>query len=232
MHRIAISMDLVERLTRERGGKLHRFDDLDPTRTALVVIDMQNGFMAPGAPVEVPIAREIVPNVNAIVRAVRKAGGTNVFLRFTTPGDTLIEWSNFYAGLTPDLRRNRQETFAPGNDYRELWSELEVAPQDLVVDKRRFGAFVPGTSELDAILRTRGIDTVIIAGTVTNICCETTAREAMQLNYRVIFVSDANAALSDDEHNTTLNTMCALFADVMDTGEVIAALEGVHDKVT
>ena len=74
------------------------------------------------------------------------------------------------------------------------------------------------------ILQDRGIDTLIVTGTVTNCCCESTARDAMQLNYKVIFVSDGNAALSDAEHNATLNNMCALFADVMSTEEVVSAL--------
>jgi ureidoacrylate peracid hydrolase len=85
MHKVEISPELIARLTRERGGRLHIFDDIDPARTAHVIVDLQNGFMEPGAPVEVPPAREIVPNVNAISSAVRRAGGLNVFVRFTTP---------------------------------------------------------------------------------------------------------------------------------------------------
>ncbi|MFX8988223.1 cysteine hydrolase, partial [Acinetobacter baumannii] len=79
--------------------------------------------------------------------------------------------------------------------------------------------------DLHQILRDRQIDTLIVTGTLTNCCCESTARDAMQLNYKVIFVSDANAALSDAEHNATLNNMAALFADVMSTAEVIGSLE-------
>jgi ureidoacrylate peracid hydrolase len=74
------------------------------------------------------------------------------------------------------------------------------------------------------MLQDRGIDTLIVTGTLTNCCCESTARDAMQFNYKVIFVSDANATLSDAEHNATLNNMCALFADVMSTDEVIEVL--------
>ena len=85
MHKIEISPELIERLTNERGGKLHLFDVVDPARTAHLIIDLQNGFMEPGAPVEVPAAREVVPNVNVISRAMRKAGGRNIFVRFTTP---------------------------------------------------------------------------------------------------------------------------------------------------
>jgi ureidoacrylate peracid hydrolase len=226
MHKVEIRPELLERLTHERGGRLHIFDDIDPARTAHVVIDLQNGFMEPGAPVEVPTAREIVPNVNAISTAVREAGGTNIFVRFTTPADALDAWSSFYARFAAETRKAHQAAFAPGAHYWELWPQLEVRDEDLQVNKGRFAAFIPGTCALHQILQDRGIDTLIVTGTLTNCCCESTARDAMQLNYKVIFVSDANAALSDAEHNATLNNMCALFADVMSTDEVVSAVYG------
>lgn len=226
MHDIRIDPALRDRLTAERGGRPHLFDEIDPARTAHVVIDLQNGFMEPGAPVEVPFAREIVPNVNAISRAVRDAGGVNIFVRFTTPVDSLDSWSTFYARMPREVRETHQGAFAPGAHHWELWPELDVRQGDLQVDKARFGAFIPGTCDLHEILQARGIDTLIISGTLSNCCSESTARDAMQLNYKVIFVSDANATLTDAEHNATLNNMCALFADVMATGEVVRALEG------
>jgi ureidoacrylate peracid hydrolase len=100
-----------------------------------------------------------------------------------------------------------------------------VRKDDLIVDKTRFGAFVPGSSDLHDILQARGIDTLIITGTATNVCCESTARDAMQMNYKVIFVADANATLSDAEHNATLNNMVTLFADVMTTEELVGFLD-------
>ena len=226
MHEVRIDPALIERLTLDRGGKLHLFDDLDPACTAHIVVDLQNGFMEPAAPVEVPTAREIVPNVNAISAAVRAAGGTTIFVRFTTPVGALDGWSTFYARMSADQRMAHQEAFAPGAHHWQLWPELDVRDEDLTVDKQRFAAFIPGTCDLHDILQARGIDTLIVTGTLTNCCCESTARDAMQLNYRVIFVSDGNAALTDAEHNATLNNMCALFADVMSTAEVCAVLEG------
>jgi ureidoacrylate peracid hydrolase len=225
MHEIQINPGLIERLTRERGGRLHLFDEIDPARTAHVIVDLQNGFMEPGAPVEVPVAREIVPNVNAISSAIRKAGGVNVFIRFTTPPDALEAWSSFYARFTPESRKTHQEAFAPGAHYWQLWPDLDVRDSDLKVNKGRFAAFIPGTCDLHQILQERGIDTLIVTGTLTNCCCESTARDAMQYNYKVIFVSDGNAALSDAEHNASLNNMCALFADVLSSDEVVDALE-------
>lgn len=232
MHEVRIDPGLIERLTAERGGRLHIFDDLDPRRTAHVVIDMQNGFLEAGAPVEVPVAREIVPNVNAISEAVRAAGGTNIFVRFTTPVEALEGWSSFYMRFPAAVREAHQAAFAPGAHYWQFWPGLEIGDSDLKVDKQRFAAFIPGTCDLHEILQARGVDTLIVTGTLTNCCCESTARDAMQFNYRVIFVSDANAALTDAEHNATLNNMCALFADVMSTGEVVATLADRADALT
>lgn len=224
MHRIEVEPGLAARLKQERGGKLHLHERLDAAHTAHVVIDLQNGFMEPGSPVEVPTAREIVSNVNAISDAVRRAGGTNIFVRFTTP--PLETWSSFYSRFPAEHRQAHREAFAPGTHYWQLWPGLDVRDEDLIVEKTRFGAFIPGTSDLHDVLQARGIDTLIITGTVTNVCCESTARDAMQLNYEVIFVSDGTAAFSDAEHNGTLNSLCALFADVMATEDVVALLRG------
>ena len=231
MHKIEINPQLLQQLTRERGGRLHLFDEIDPARTAHVVIDLQNGFMEAGAPVEVPTAREIIPNVNAISRAARSIGATNIFVRFTTPADSLDSWSSFYARFPQATRQAHQAAFAVDAHYWQLWPELDVGQDELKVNKGRFAAFIPGTCDLHQLLQDRSIDTLIVTGTLTNCCCESTARDAMQLNYKVIFVSDANAALSDAEHNATLNNMCALFADVMTTREVLDALrKGSHAR--
>ena len=112
----------------------------------------------------------------------------------------------------------------------EVWPGLDLLPSDLKVRKRRFGAFVGGASDLDGILRTRGIDTVIITGTATNVCCESTARDAMMLDYKVFFVADGNATHTDAEHNATLTAMANIFADVSTTDEVVALIEAAGQK--
>lgn len=226
MHKIMLDPDLVARLTAERGGKLHVIDKLDPARTAHLIIDMQNGFLEEGGPVEVPMARRIVPAVNRISQAVRAAGGQNYFVQFTTPVGDLSSWSAFYSRFSPETAKSHQDAFTPGAHYWQLWSGLDVDENaDEAIEKRRFGAFIPGTCNLDAELRARGIDTLIISGTLTNCCCESTARDAMQLNYRVIFTTDSNAALTDTEHNMTLHNMLFLVADVRSSQEVAALLE-------
>jgi ureidoacrylate peracid hydrolase len=225
MHRIAISPEAQAFAVSQRGGALHMFETVDLARTAHLVVDLQNGFMEPGAPVEVPCAREIVPAVNAISAAVRQGGGVNVFLRMTTTPDSLQSWSNWFRYFhNPASTAGMLEAFAPEAHHWRLWPELDVQDADIKVDKTRFGAFVPGASKLHEVLQARGIDTLIITGTLTNCCCESTARDAMQMNYKLIFVADANAAMSDAAHNGTLDNMCMLFADVMTTDEVLGVI--------
>jgi ureidoacrylate peracid hydrolase len=96
-----------------------------------------------------------------------------------------------------------------------------VLPSDLKVNKRRFGAFVQGSSKLHEILTARGIDTLIVSGTATNVCCESTARDAMMMNYKVFFITDATATFNDDQHNATLSAMAQTFCDVRDTSSML-----------
>lgn len=223
MHKIEIPSHLIERIV-SRRGRQHIFDDLDPAKTAHLVVDLQNGFMAPGAVCEVATAREIVPNVNRISAALRAKGGLNVFIQNTIDGKVAREWTTYLERFSNPARRVRlQDAFAPGAEGQKLWPELEVTSADFKVPKYRYGAFVEGSSDLHGLLQARGIRTVIVTGTATNVCCESTARDAMMLNYEVIFVSDGTAALSDFEHNATLGNLLG-FADVMSTDEVVAAI--------
>ncbi len=225
MHKIDIPQHILARAMRMRGRD-HIFERIDPARTAHLVVDLQNGFMAEGAPHEVATAREIVPNVNRICAALRDAGGTNVFLRVTHDEAEAQPWTTRYTEyLSADRRAAHKAAFTRGAQYWQLWPLLEVQPSDLIVEKTRFSAFVPGTCGLHETLQARGVDTLIVTGTLTNVCCESTARDAMQRNYRVIFVADGNAALTDAEHNATLCNMATLFADVMTTEHVLAVID-------
>ncbi len=225
LHKIEIPDFILARSRALRGDKPVLFDRLDPARTAHIVVDLQNGFMREGAAVEVPVARAIVPNVNRITRALRAAGGLTVYLRYTSDADEPLNWSAWYGDmLSPERSRELREVFTPGHPDFELWPGLDVQPADPVVNKTRFSGFVPGTCDLDDMLRARGIDTLIITGTLTNCCCESTARDANQRNYKVVFVTDGNATHTDWEHNATLSNMAAIFADVQSTDQVVAGI--------
>jgi ureidoacrylate peracid hydrolase len=222
MHRVSIPNHIVERARKMRGGKEHAFDTLDMAKTAHVIVDLQNGFVEEGAPVEVATTREIFGQVNRISRAVRSAGGLNVFLRYTYDGSEKLSWNVWFGNyMSKDHFAMTRDAFSRDAHYWRLAPQLEVKDTDLIIDKTRFSALIPETCTMDAELKARGIDTLIITGTLTNCCCESTARDALQMGYNVIFLTDANAALSDEEHNATLMSMTAIFADVMDSNRLI-----------
>lgn len=206
-------------------GREHVFDTLDPSRTALLVVDLQNGFMMKGiAHALREQAIEIVPNVNRLADAVRRMGGTVVWIQNASTPESRQSWSVRDEMDGPERTARRNASMAPGSKGYELWADLDVRPNDLTVQKTRFSAFIQGASNLEAVLRTRGIDTVIVTGTVTNVCCESTARDAMMRNFRTIMVTDANAAGSDELHNASLIAFYLKFGDIMPTDMVIASL--------
>ena len=123
------------------------------------------------------------------------------------------------------MAAKRIDALTAGSPGHQLWPELDVRPQDEIIEKYRFSGFLPGTSELPDRLRTRGFDTVLITGTVTNVCCESSARDAMMTNFKTIMVSDGNAAMTRAEHDAALSAFYNIFGDVMDTDMLVGALE-------
>jgi len=200
-------------------------DGLDPGRTALIVIDMQNAFLLPDYPVGNPAAAEIIPGINRLAASLRAAGGLVVFLQHTIsdePRFALTPWQQ----RTSPLDAQGGYLLEPGKFAHNLTAALERDAGDYVVLKYRFSAFLPNSSDLHDVLQARGIDTLIITGTVTNICCESTARDGYMMGYRIIFVSDATAALTDVEHNATLLTMTTMFGSVLNVDETIDLIAG------
>jgi ureidoacrylate peracid hydrolase len=148
MHQADILDEVRERVTRNRGG-VGVFNSLIPRQTAHIVVDLQNGYMAEGQVAETPMARTIVPNVNRISAALRATGGTVVYTQHTADAEAIRTWSVFFEHFCGPERRARMiKAFTPGSHGHALWPGLDVARQDLVVLKRRFGAFVPGSSDL------------------------------------------------------------------------------------
>jgi ureidoacrylate peracid hydrolase len=224
VHTIALDPAVLARVQAWRGSA-HPFADLDPATTAHVVVDMQQAFTLPGAELEVPEARGIVAPINDVVRAVRDAGGLNVFVQMTVDEGTPANWSTWLRYFCDASRADGTiALLSEGSVGHRLDPGLDVGEGDVVVPKSRYSPFVTGSSPLHELLAERGIDTLIISGTVTNCCCESTARDAMQLNYKVVFLSNATAALSDADHNATLNNMVSIFADVMTSSEVVDIL--------
>lgn len=224
MHKTALLPE-VQELIVQRRGQLHVHDSFDPARTALVVVDMQVAFMAPDSPQEVPVAREIVPAINRLAGALRKQGGTVAWVYNTFDDAMIDDWSSFFRGTygngLPEKVIDNLRAGAPG---QALWPDLDVQDGDAMVEKNRFSAFLPGSSDIEAQLKKRGVDTVLITGTLTNVCCESSARDAMMRNFHVVMISDGNATYTDSIHNASLNSMAITIADIMTTDEVIARL--------
>jgi len=224
MHKVTIPSEVIERVIRHRGRE-HVYDKFDPRRSALLVVDMQNAFMLPGVAHHICAeAVDIVPNINKLAQAMRGAGGTVVWIMGTFGEASLQNWPVLHEMAGPERTPTRIAALAPGSIGHQLWAGLQTAPEDLTVQKTKYSAFIQGSSDLETLLRDKGIDTVLVAGTVTNVCCESTARDAMMLNFRSIMISDANAAMTDEDHNASLKAFYLSFGDVLSTAQVLARL--------
>jgi ureidoacrylate peracid hydrolase len=225
MHKTDLPQYAIDGAIRRRG-KLHQFEKISPSKSALVVIDMQNAFMQEGSPAEVPVAREIVPNINKLAKSFRANGSSVAWVQMTQTKDNLVDWSVFYNGVNNPERAERMiGVLSEGSEGHALWPELDVNSEDIIVQKNRYSAFLPGSSDLPEILEFNGIDTVIITGTLTNVCTESSARDAMMRNFKTIVVSDANAAPTDEEHIASLASLFQVFSDVYATNELIEMIE-------
>ncbi len=227
MHNVEIRQEIVERVLARRG-RYHLFDSLDPTQTALLVIDMQSTFVEPGAPAEVPASRGIVDNINDCAAELRNLGGTIIWVNHANAhNSSASDWDMFFNYfVSADVRQDTIESLSPDGDGQKVWRDLNVEDDDLHVIKNRYSALIPGSSSLERTLRSRGITNLLIAGTKTNVCCEATGRDAMMLDFKVLFVSDGTSAMSAEEHQATLDTLAQSFADVVTTEEILKDIHG------
>jgi ureidoacrylate peracid hydrolase len=225
MHRVEIRQEIIDRVLARRG-RYHLFDRLEPAKTALVVIDMQSTFVEPGSPAEVPASRGIIANINGLTDGLRRLGAKVIWVTHANMhNDASSDWHQFFDRfVADDVRQKTIESLAPEAAGQKLWRELTAAPSDMYVVKNRYSALIPGASQLERLLRSLQIENLLIAGTKTNVCCESTARDAMMLDFNVVMVSDCLAALSDDEHRASLETFIQQFGDVMSSDEVLAVL--------
>jgi nicotinamidase-related amidase len=205
--------------------------ELDPAERvadpALLIVDMQNDFVRAGAPLEVPDARATIPAQRRLIESFRARGRPVVYTRFLS-----YETANLMWLWSPECHPDTRACW-PGHlrgyddtggllDCTSVIDELAPAADDLVVDKYGYGAF-HGT-ELDDRLRAAGVRSLVVAGTVTHICVEETAREAFHHGYRTTVVADAVSSFAPDLHAATLKNLALKFAWVADTDTVLTWL--------
>jgi ureidoacrylate peracid hydrolase len=222
--------ELVRSATHRRG-RLELFDTIEPRRTALLVIDMQRAWLAPGAPFETPPARALIPAINRLASALRHRSGTVIWIQHTTgrsgeAGDWPLYFQHF---IREDRRGASIAALVPGATLHALDPALDVSNGDLVLPKYRFSAFVRTPHDLESMLVTREIDTVIVTGTATNVCVESTVRDAMMRDFRVFMPHDAVAALDPEAHLAGVRNVMQSFADVRPV-EALLAMLGVSSQ--
>lgn len=196
-----------------------------PNCFALINVDMQRCFVE-GTPLAAPDGLALVERVNQLARASREAGGLVVHTRgwMKRDGSNLGVMGEMVPPFIVDF-------YTEGSDSAELHDSLDVDPEDVILDKTRYGAF-HGT-DLAETLRSRNIDTVIISGIATNICCETTAREASQHDFRVVFLSDGtatkemNGVSGDELQRATCASLGQVFAQIATVDEVMDKIRAV-----
>lgn len=221
-HRFELPAEYQDRAI-SRQGRVHSIEHVHLRRTALVIVDMQRYFVEPGYAGASPWGHEIIPNVNRLAHALRRAGGSVVWLQMRAPSE-LDDWTALRERHSVSATAARWGSLDPSNVGFELAPGLEVHEGDLRVVKTRYSAFIAGSSDLDAQLRANSIDTLIVCGVATNACCETTARDAMMLDYRVLMVSDGCAAATVEEHDSALCNFYLYFGDVQTTDQVLAMI--------
>jgi nicotinamidase-related amidase len=203
-----------------------RIEQIDPRRSALIVVDMQNDFLQPGAALETPMGREIYPNLQRLLSHARGSGMKVIYTVHTHRADGSD--MGLFAEVWPPIAAGAcLVDTGPGIDVVP-----ELAPQDdeIVIKKHRYSGFF-GT-DLDIVLRCADIKTVAITGVTTENCCHATARDAMFNGYRVAFISDATgtfdypdagfgAIAAVEVHRVTLGILAVSTAHVMSTDEFI-----------
>ncbi|MEX5258114.1 cysteine hydrolase family protein [Kocuria arenosa] len=217
----------------------YKVSGIDPGRTAVIVVDMENDFVAEGAPMESSQAREAVPKMQQVLACARETGMTVIYTADMHRGDGVD--AGRLVDLYPPVATNTG--LVEGTDGVAIYPELTPLPGEIVVRKHRYSAFF-GT-DLDIILRGAGIETVVVIGTTTENCCHATARDAMFRDYFVVFVSDATGTFdypdtghgampAAEVHEATLKILAFSTADVMTTQEFttlarasIPAVEGI-----
>jgi ureidoacrylate peracid hydrolase len=203
----------------DRTEVFERLLRLEPGRTALLVIDMQRGFLDPGAAMEVPEARAIVPTVAGLVALFRERGLPVAFSQFVySPAAPLLvgDLHPEHRPAVPGAPRgfgHPSSSCLEGDPSVEVVPELIPGPGELAVRKHWYDAFA-GTA-LDGVLRAQGVRSLVVTGTMTDICVLATVVGAFNREYRVTLVEDGVATLWPDIQRATLDIVRRAYGRVV-----------------
>jgi nicotinamidase-related amidase len=195
--------------------------DIVPEKCALLVIDMQDEFVKPGwTPDWVPEATRQVPRIKKLIEHCRSKNVPVIFTVYSKTHNYLDrpKTGQFMPGRYPEVEADRSTSFVEGR----VWHELAPTEDEVVIHKPSYGAFYD--TPLETILKNLGKDTVIICGTVTNICCGATARQAYERSFKVIFGSDVTSSDYPDLQECELKVLRKNFARVLSVDEIIESL--------
>ena len=211
---------VIDRVMQKRG-KLVVYDHFDPKRTALLVIDMQNFYVG-----EIASVIGIIPNINRIAKRLRELGGRVMWLGMTAGEGGESRWAIYHDYFfTPEKGANHRDQLSPGHDGHKFHKDLDMRPGDDVIYKSRFSPFIKGASNIEDVLAAHKIDSLVVTGTATNMCCESTVRDAMMRDFNTFMPFDAVAAPREDAHLAGLRSVMQGFADVRGVDDIIAIME-------
>lgn len=200
-----------------------------PEKTCLIIVDMLNAFLKPDSRLEVSGGRELIPRLKRLLGVCRDKRICIIFVKMAFRRDRSD--MGLHAIFRPEMAT--EDILVEGTEDAEFYEQIRPENGDIIITKNRFSAFV-GT-DLDLVLRSKGIDTIIIGGVATNICCQCTAQEARMKDYKVIFLSDGNASMTfpdmgwgkisaEEIQRVVMTTMAFGFAQVLPVEEVISRL--------
>ena len=206
-------------------------ESIDWKTAALIIVDMQNDFVRSGAPLEVHSALDTVPSQKALIETFRKKERPVIFTKFISRPHYYLLWE-WSPQCKPPIKccwKGHQRTYSDvqgSRDCTEIIDELRPAKDDIIVEKFGYGAF--HETSLDKTLKDLGITSLVITGTVTQICVEETAREAFNHGFRTTIVEDGVSSFAPDLHAATLKNFAMKFGWVSSSESIISSAKALN----
>jgi ureidoacrylate peracid hydrolase len=203
-------------------------DRCDPRYAALIVVDVQNDFVSPEGSAgkrgdDVGAAMAMIPNLTGLIDQARKVGFTVVYIR-TTHSD----WTDTASWIYRTSQKSGLNTCREGTWGAEFYDGIAPLPSERVVIKHRYSAFI--NTDLNTVLKARGIQSILVCGVATNVCVETTARDGYMYDYYVTMIDDCSAAYDAKLHMSTLENIRRHFGLVASSHQIIESWSGLPVK--